>query len=274
MRRNQKYVVMNRRRHGRRVRRNTGLASVLGGADLMRDVVTPVIGGTVGFVAARLLSNGLANVGAVRGMLDSGADAASAANTKIAANLLGIAATLGLSTKVGIIRQNRGALVTGMGLALTDRLIQRFSAGSSYAGYLGEYVDQPMSGFGEYVDQPMSGLGTLYAAAGLGSPTLYAAAGYAEGIDPANQAGVDGLMDVMEAAAGVQEAAAGMGTTMGSGEADAQPPWVSTQDPVTPALEVTGEMPFDKEITASLVTPEGKGFAGGVFARHLFAGMF
>jgi hypothetical protein len=259
------------------------MSSVLGGADLMRDVVTPVIGGTVGFVAARLLSNGLANVAQLRDMLDSGADAAGAANTKIAANLLGIAATLGLSTQVAIIRQNRGALVTGMGLALTDRLIQRFSAGSSYAGYLGEYVDQPMSGFGEYVDQPMSGLGTLYAAAGLGAPTLYAAAGYAEGVDPANQAGVDGLMDVMEAAAGVQEAAAGLGTTMGSGEADAklaamyarrQPPWTSIQDPVTPALAVTGEMPFDKEITASLVTPEGKGFAGGVFARHLFAGMF
>jgi hypothetical protein len=253
---------------------------MLGGADLMRDVVTPVIGGTVGFVAARLLSNGMANVPQLRNMLDSGADAAGAANTKIAANLLGIAATLGLSTQVDIIRQNRGALVTGMGLALTDRLIQRFSAGSAYAGYLGEYVDQPM---GEYVDQPMSGLGTLYAAAGLGAPTLYAAAGYAEGVDPANQAGVDGLMDVMEAAAGVQEAAAGMGATMGSGEADAQlaamyakrqPPWVSTQDPVTPALPVTGELPFEKDITASLVTPEGKGFAGGVFARHLFAGMF
>jgi len=310
MRKNQKYVVMNRRRHGRRVRRNTGMAGMLGGADLMRDVVTPVIGGTVGFVAARLLSNGLANVAPLRNALDSGAaDAAGAANTKIAANLLGIAATLGLSTQVDIIRQNRGALVTGMGLALTDRLIQRFSAGSTYASYLGEYVDQPMgeyvdqpmsglgtmyatAGVGEYVDQPMSGLGTMYATAGVGEyvdqsmsglGTMYAAAGYAEGVDPADQAGVDGLMDVMEAAAGVQEAAAGMGATMGSGEADAQlaamyakhqPPSVSIQNPVTPALPVTGELPFEKDITASLVTPEGKGFAGGVFARHLFAGMF
>ena len=274
MRRNQKYVVMNRRR---RVRRNTGFASVLGGADLMRDVVTPVIGGTVGFVAARLLSNGLANVPQLRGMLDSGAvDAAGASNTKIAANLLGIAATLGLSTKVGIIRQNRGALVTGMGLALTDRLIQRFSAGTAYGGYLGEYVDQPMSGFGEYVDQPMSGLGTMYAAAGVGE--------YVEGVDPANMAGVDGLMDVMEAAAGTaMEAAAGFGDTMGSGEADAslaamyarrQPPFVSTEMPVGGALPINTQSPLDREVKESLVTPEGKGFAGGVFARHLFAGMF
>jgi hypothetical protein len=280
------------RRH-RRVRRN-GVAAMLGGADLMRDVVTPVIGGTVGFVAARLLSNGLANVSQLRGVLDSGSlDAASAPNTKIAANLLGIMATLGLSTKVAIIRQNRGALVTGMGLALTDRLIQRFTTGSPYAGYLGEYVE----GIGEYVDQPMSGLGTMYAAAGTGEyvdqpmsglGTMYAAAGvgmYAEGVDPANMAGVDRAMNIMEAAAGSPyEAAAGFGADdMGSGEADAslaamyakrQPPWVSTVMPVSGALAVTGQMPLDKEIHGSLVTPEGKGFAGGVFARHLFAGMF
>lgn len=278
MRRNQKYVVMNRRHRGRRVRRNTGMAAILGGADLMRDVVTPVIGGTVGFVAARLLSNGLANVSQLRGMLDSGAaDAAGAANTKIAANLLGIAATLGLSTKVAIIKKNRGALVTGMGLALTDRLIQRFStAYPTYGGYLGEYVNQPMGEYvnqpmGEYVDQPMNGLGTMYAAAGVGE--------YAEGVDPANMAGVDGLMNVMEAAAGTMEAAAGMG----DGEADAdlaaiyasrQPGWVSTQMPVSGALAATGQMPLNKEVNGSLVTPEGKGFAGGVFARHLFAGMF
>jgi hypothetical protein len=314
MRKNQKWVVANRRRkHGRRMRRNTGaLSSVLGGADLMRDVVTPVIGGTVGFVAARLLSNGLANVTQLRGMLDSGAvDAAGASNTKIAANLLGIAATLGLSTKVSLIRQNRGALVTGMGLALTDRLIQRFSAGSSYGGYLsgfgeyvdqpmsglgatmyaaagiGEYVDQPMSGFGEYVDQPMSGLGsaTLYAAAGVGD--------YDEGVDPADQGNVDRMMNGMEGSDTMQ-AAAGMGimqAAAGMGEADAKlqamwsqnrPPFTSIEMPSGVAMPVTATLPLDRPIRTSLVTPEarvgstpeGRGYAGGLFARNLFAGMF
>jgi hypothetical protein len=293
MRRNQKYVVMNKRHRRRHMRRNP-FSAVLGGADLMNDVVTPVIGGTVGFIAARLLSNGAANIAQVREMLDRGAtDGAGAINTKIAANLLGIAATLGLSTRVGIIRQNRGALVTGMGLALTDRLIQRFSAGSPYAGYLGEYVTQPL---GEYVSQPMNGLGTMYATAGMGEyvsqpmngmGAYYAAAGmgeYVEGPDPANQASVDGTMDVAEAAAGVAfEAAAGLGATvMGSGEADAelaamyaatQPPWVSTEMPVSGALPITKQFPLDREVRGSLVTPEGKGYAGGVFARHLFAGM-
>jgi hypothetical protein len=299
MRKNQTWLqVKSNRRHGRRVRRNTGL---LGGADLMRDVVTPVIGGTVGFIAARVLSNGLANVAQLRGMLDRGAtDAAGAANTKIAANLLGIAATLGLSTKVAIIRQNRGALVTGMGLALTDRLIQRFAAGSTYGGYLGEYVNQPMDGFGEYVNQPMSGFGeyvnqpmsglgaTFAAAAGMGGdPTMFAAAGvgdYAEGVDPANQANVDAMLNGME---GVEQAAAGMG------EADARlqamwgsnrPPFTSTEMPEGVALAVTGELPLDRSIHTSMVTPEarvgtmntpeGRGFAGGLFARNLFGGMF
>jgi len=296
MRKNQTWVVRNRRKYGRRVRRNTGL---LGGADLMRDVVTPVIGGTVGFIAARVLSNGLANVAQLRGMLDRGAtDAAGAANTKIAANLLGIAATLGLSTKVAIIRQNRGALVTGMGLALTDRLIQRFAAGSAYGGYLGEYVNQPMNGFGEYVNQPMDGLGAaMYAAAGIGEyvnqpmsglgATMFAAAGvgdYAEGVDPGNQANVDAMLNGME---GVEQAAAGMG------EADARlqamwgsnrPSFTSTEMPEGVALAVTGELPLDRSVHTSMVTPEarvgtmntpeGRGFAGGLFARNLFGGMF
>jgi len=252
----------------------------------MRDVVTPVIGGTVGFVAARLLSNGLANVAQLRGMLDSGAvDAAGAANTKIAANLLGIAATLGLSTKVAIIRQNRGALVTGMGLALTDRLIQRWStAYPAYGGYLGEYVSQPMSGFGEYVSQPMSGFGEYVSQpmSGLGA-TMFAAAGYAEGVDPGNQANVEAMLNGME---GVEQAAAGMG------EADARlqemwgrnrPAFTSTEMPEGVALAVTGTLPLDREIHTSMVTPEaqvgtmstpeGRGFAGGLFARNLFGGM-
>ena len=279
--RNPRYVVMNRRhrkssRKGRRrVRRNPF------GADLMTDVLTPVAGGTAGFVAARFLSNGIANVAGIRDILDKGKEAATAENTKLAANALGILATLGLATKVDMIRRHRGALITGMGLALTDRLLRRVTGktadylggfGEYVSSPLGEYVNQPLGayvqtpGFGEYVNQPLSGMGdTLYAAAGA----EYATAGYAEGVDPANQSGVDGMMDVMEAAAGMGDtlyAAAGMGE-------EEQPPFVSTQTPTSQALEVDTTMPYSRPVPSGLVTPEGRGYAGGLFARNLFAGM-
>lgn len=294
-RRNPKYVVVNGRR--RRVRRNAGMA-ILGGADLMNDVLIPVASGTAGFVGARVLSNALANMEMVRNLLDKDKPAAEASNTKIAANVVGIVATLGLGVKVPLIRRHQGAIVTGMGLALVDRLLGRVTGeAASYLGEyvnqpLGEYVNQPLGAYvndpsmGEYVNQPLGGLGTLYAAAG-----------YPEGVDPADQAGVDRTMDVMEAAAGMdgpalQAAAGTMYATAGLGtlyaaaglgaEADAtlqsyyqkhQPPFVSTQTPTDMAMPVTREMPYAEPVPESLVTPEGRGWAGGLFSRSLFAGM-
>lgn len=312
------------------------------GADLMKDVLTPVIGGTAGFVAARVLSNALANVEGIRNILDKDTPAADATNTKIAANVLGILATLGLATKVKAIRDHRGALITGMGLALADRALSKITGPSAdYLSGLGEYVATPLSGLGEYVATPLSGMGeyvatplsgvgeyvatplsggggmgayvsdggvgTMYAAAGLGT-TMYAAAGYPEGVDPANQASVDNTIDVMEAAAGtpVAEAAAGMGTMYAAAglgtmyaaaglghdyvppaqyapEADAslRKMWGRNRMPFTQTITPTGimrdvsrKMPWERPIKESLVTPEGRGYAGGLFARNLFAGMF
>lgn len=270
------------------------------GADLMKDVVTPVAGGTAGFIAARVLSNTVANVGAVRNILDSGRGAADAENTKIVTNVVGILATLGLARRVPLIRRHQGAIVTGMGLALTDRLLGKL--GGALGGSLGEYVSQPLGeyvsqplgayvqdpshGVGEYVSQPL-GADLMYATAGMGE-TLYAAAGMG---DPANQEHVDRTMDIMEAAAGTPmayQAAAGMGNTLyaaaGLGqEADIglermyrreQPPWASIQTPTDVALPVTRDMPYARPVPSGLVTPEGRGYAGGLFSRHLFAGMF
>lgn len=297
-RRNPKYVVMNRRR--RRLRRN----AFLGGADLMKDVLMPVAGGTAGFVAARVLSNALANMDAVRDLLDKDKPASEAANTKIAANVVGILATLGLATKVKLIKDNQGALITGMGLALTDRLLGRVTGDAAqYLAGMGEYVSQPLGEYvsqplGEYVSQPLGGMGGVgdyaklpawqgyeYATAGMGQ-TLYAAAGL--GADPANQALVDAALDAAEHEGGVMQAAAGMGQTLyaaaGLGqESDAalqrmysreQPPFASDYIPTDMALPTTHNMPYARPVPDSLVTPEGKGYAGGLFARHLFGGMF
>lgn len=307
MRRNSKHVVANRRR-SRRVHRNRGrrgLRRNLFGADVMNDVLVPVGAGTAGFIAARLASNGIAQIGAVRGMLDSGAaDGSTAENTKLVANGLAIVATLGLATKVPMIRRHQGAIVTGMGLALADRLLGRVTGpAAAYLQGLGEYFEQPVSGMGEYFEQPVSGLGAyvrdpssmgeyfeqpvsglgappMYATAGMGQAPMYATAGMGVNDDPANQMHVDHAMDVAEAAAGVDQAAAGVGmmyATAGMGQA-ATPPVVdigfkSTVTPTDVAAPITRDLPYAKPIETSLVTPEGKGFAGGLFARHLFGGM-
>jgi hypothetical protein len=300
-RRNPKYVVANKRRRSsrrksskmaknrrrRRLRKN----QLLKGVDLVKDVAIPVAGGTAGFVAARVVSNGIANFEPLRNILDSGKSAAEAENTKIAANVLGILATLGLAPKVALIKQHQGAIVTGMGLALADRFLGKLTGESAaYLAGMGEYVSQPLGEYvsqplGEYVSQPLGD--TYYAAAGLGSGM-----GYALGADPADQGGVDHSMDVMEAAAGMgsaaMQAAAGMGQTMyaaaGLGaEADAQleqyyqkqqPPFASIQTPTDVVRPVTGSMPYSRPVPETVVTPEGRGYAGGLFARHLFAGMF
>lgn len=298
--RNSKRRSTKRNRRRRRVRKNQFF-----GADLMKDVVTPVLGGTAGFVAARVISNGVANVGAIRGLLDKDKPAADAENTKIAANVLGIVATLGLARRVPMIKRHQGALVTGMGLALTDRLLGRLTgdAAAYLSGGFGEYVSQPLGEYvsqplGAYVDTPMNGMGTLYAAAGVGEYVDQPLSGGLGMDDPADQSQVDNAMNVMEAAAGtpVMAAAAGMGTmyaTAGMGTlyaaaglgaeedsrlkrmyAKEQPPFVSIQTPTDLALTVNKEMPWARPVPSSLVTPEGRGYAGGVFARHLFGGMF
>jgi len=308
----------NRRRH--RLRRNF---FKLYGKDVITDIAMPAGYATAGFLAANALSNLAANSDQVRGVLDAGRPADAALATKSIVNAAVIAGALGLSAwahragKMSMITENATPVLTGMGLALIARLLR----GTGMASYLGEYVEQPMGAFGEYVEQPMQGLGayvddpshgmgreTYYAAAGLGRETYYAAAGYHEGIDPANQEGVDGLMDVMEATGNtVMEAAAGVGQTYyaaaglgGVGEyieetdidgwygkhpdfvrpgsmtegGRMEPPFASIQTPVEGAKLITGEMPYERKIPSSLVTPEGRGYAGGLFARNLFAGMF
>ena len=309
------YTIMSNKRHGRRMRKNPLMVY---GRDLLSEVVMPAGVATGGFLIANALSNAVASNEGMRNLLDRGRDADQALATKSVANGVGILATLGVAAygaKSGnkLITDNATPLLTGMGLSLIARLLR----GTGLSPYLGEYVEQPMSGLGQtyyaaagvgaYVNDPSAGIGdaTYYATAGLGQ--------YAEGIDPADQASVDGLMDVMEAAAGspILEAAAGVGeyieqpmngvgeyveqpmsgmgdatyyATAGLGaEADAtlqkwyqkhQPPFASIQTPTDMAAAVTKEIPYDRPIPTSLVTPEGKGYAGGLFARSLFAGMF
>jgi hypothetical protein len=115
-------------------------------------------------------------------------------------------------------------------------------------------------------------------------PAMEAAAGYHEGVDPGDQSSIDRTMDAMEgtlyAAAGMGEtlyAAAGLGAEADAGlkamYAQSQPPFASIQTPTDMARRVTASLPYARKVPDSMVTPEGKGYAGGLFARNLFAGM-
>jgi hypothetical protein len=187
-----------------------------------------------------------------------------------------------------------------------------FAMGETYyaAAGIGEYVNSPINGIGEYVNSPINGLGefgeyvnspinglgeTYYAAAGVGE-TYYAAAGvgemgeyvnspinglgYVEGVDPGDQGQIDSLMDTMEAAAGVgaaelSETASRIGAPFTAKQFE------TTFTPVDVARPVVRTMAEDLPVTAGPVdpealpqsTPEGRGYAGGVFARNLFSGM-
>lgn len=305
-RRNPRYVVMNGRR--RRMRRNLAVY----GVDVVKGIVVPGVSVLGGLVAARALAMGAVQSDAVRNLLDRDSAPDAAWKTRVAANVVGIAGTLALGATrfAAPYRATLGWAVAGMGASLAGMALARLLPNQPWAQALagmGEYVNQPLSGMryaaagigeyvnqplgayvtdpsagmGEYVEQPLSGV--QYATAGLG--TLYAAAG-ADNIDPSDQGAIDGLMDVMEAAAGTMEAAAGMGTLyaaagMGA-EADQelqdmyaalQPPFASIQTPTDIAKPIDHEMVSTKPVKASLVTAEGRGgYSGGLFAGTLFGG--
>jgi hypothetical protein len=252
-------------------------------------------------MVANAAANAAAAMPSLTNMLDAGR--ADPIVTKSLAGALGAGLTLAFAGKLpSMLRQNITPIVAGMGCAVAVRLLR----GTQAAPYLGrwgagfgEYVDQPLGAYvqdpsmGEYVDQPL-GEYVDQPLGGLGSPTMYAAAGMGD------QGSVDGLMDTMEAAAGVgaYEAAAGMGTMYaaagmgddGSGvvgspiaiptftpsvgpSGNQQPPFVSMVTPIDQAKLVTATMARDLPIKTGIVTSEGRTGEGGIFSRSIFGGM-
>jgi len=272
-------------RNARRMLRN------IFGADIMRDVVTPVVGGTVGFVLARYVGN-MAS--------ERIPQLADPRYGKLAAAAVLIPATFAAARMYpGMIRQNSGAVVLGVGLAAAESFIRNTpllggapiaavvseppapsapapsapapsapapSAASGFGAYynegmlgLGRGYDlshagapyQGMLGIGEYVDQPMSGLGTMYAAAGIG-----------EYVDQPMSGG-DGLSDL-----------AGLGEPGDQGAVDRSMNSMESISTITPtdlALRAPNR-PQVKRVTTPFASGD-QGYAGGMFARHLFSGM-
>jgi hypothetical protein len=299
-RRHSRKLRSNKRRSHRRSSRRSSLALRMNGLRGLRrnqivtgikNMVKPVALGAGGFLAARLLGSAAAKMDYLTKMLDK-SDPVMAPNTKIVANIVGIVATIAVGGKIPYVKDNREAIVVGMGLALVDRLIAKAAwapaMGETFyaAAGTGEYVNSPINGFGEYVNSPINGLGeTFYAAAGIGGSRA-AAAGtgegdYPEGIDPADQDQIDGIMDVMEASAGVGDDVVLSPTMSKIGRAFGRKQFEYTGTPLDVMRPVTAEMDRNRPVTAGPITeeaivgptPGGRGYAGGVFAKNLFSGM-
>ncbi len=271
-----RYVVVNGRRK-RRMRRNMTIM----GIDPITQVLMPGGYAVGGLILANGLANAVANVEGVRNVLDAGHPAESAVWTKSLVGALAAGGLLAFSGKLpSMLRQNITPIVAGMGCAVAVRLLRGQASIAPYLGRygVGEYVSQPMGAYvtdpsmGEYVSQPMgeyvesgmSGLGTAYAMAGDNT---------------------DRQMDVMEAAAGVgaYEAAAGMGVMyaaagMGNDTGEPklpQPPFISTEQPIDMAANVTGQMPRTLPVPAADYAREdsGRRRGRGIFSGSLFDGM-
>lgn len=295
MSRNPLWVVRPNHRR-RRMRRNMTIF----GVDPISQIAIPGAYAVGGLMVANAAANAAAAMPTLTNTLDAGRADPIVTKSLVGAGVAGLAIAFG-GKLPAMLRSNLTPIVAGMGCAVAVRLLR----GTQAAPYLGrwgagfgEYVDQPLGAYvqdpsmGEYVDQPL-GEYVDQPLGGLGSPTMYAAAGLG------SQDAVDGLMDVMEAAAGVgqYEAAAGMGTLyaaagLGEGEGEAgspialptftppvgpngqqQPPFVSTQTPIDVAHPVTAMMNRDLPIKRSIVTSEGRTGEGGIFSRSIFGGM-
>lgn len=251
-------------RNARRVLRN------LFGADVVRDVVTPVVGATVGFIAARYAGN-MASARIPR--------LADPRYGKLAAAAVLIPATFAAAKMSPTVRANAGAVVLGVGLAAAESFLRNtpLLGGAPAAALLAPPPAVPTpTGTGSYYSEGMlSGLGRGYDVShagapyqgmlGLGEPTMYAAAGVGEYVDqPMNGMGDgDGL-------AGIGD----LGEPGDQGAVDVaahRMEAISTITPTDLALKA-GVMPQVKRVTTPFAAAD-KGYAGGMFARHLFSGM-
>lgn len=250
-RRNRRSMKPNRRR----LRRN------IFGTDIMSGVVVPVLGGTAGFIAVRALGNFWAN------MPNFPLVAGNPRASKLAAAVVGIPLAYWASKKMPMVRDNSGAIVLGMGLAATEGYLRgtpwltgspaslladlRAQHAVASAGGAAPAPSAPTaaapaaapatSGFGQYYTPGMLGLGYGVDVSHYGAPYQ----------------GMLGLGDDLDqSVAPTQDGATG----------------VSTVTPTDVASAMSNQ-PQARRVRERMVSPEDRGYAGGMFARHLFAGM-
>jgi hypothetical protein len=267
-----------RRRHSRKVRSNRSrrrarrvLRNIFG-ADVMRDVITPVLGGTVGFVLARYAGN-MASMRIPQ--------LADPRYGKLAAAAVLTPAIFAAAKMSPTVRANAGALVLGVGLAAAESFLRNtpFLGGAPAAALIAPptmpTVTSPPATGSYYSEGMLSGLGRGYDLSHAGAPyqgmlglgsTMYAAAGVGEYVDQP----MSGMGDGGDGLAGIGD----LGEPGDQGAVDAatnRMEAISTITPTDLALKA-GVLPQVKRVTTPFAAGD-KGYAGGVFARHLFSGM-
>ena len=208
----------------------------------MRDVITPVVAASAGFVAARYAGNMLA-------MRDLGTSNPKLAKT-IAAGV-GIPLVYALRTRYPIVGRNAGALVLGMGMASAEGWLR---------------------------DTPL--LGGSPAAAAIMEPDLGPETALTAGPIPIPAVDIPGEVNVVEGGTGSyydyptnQYGQAALsdyysGGMLGGLGDEA----ISTVTPTDVAMRATN-FPQVREVTEQFASQGDRGHAGGVFARTLFSGM-
>jgi hypothetical protein len=167
----------------------------------------------------------------------------------------------------------------------------------SLNGDMGGYVAQAAAGMGEYVSQSLNGIGEysegvdpsdqegvdgmIDAAegyAGLGTSVMAATAGLGTSV----MAATAGLYGFGEHAAGdAQNEDRGIMTSRGIYNYFTNPqeanggrlPSVSIEDAPMPVTNMGTAQPGAVPIGENVATPEGRGYAGGIFGRHVFGTM-
>jgi hypothetical protein len=227
----------------------------------MGKVITPVLGGAAGFIAARYAGNMAATK-------DWGTTDPRKAKTAAAA--IGIPAVFALSRTTPMLARHSGALVLGMGLAAAESWLRDtpLLGGSRAAAAVIEDlplpVDDVLPGTAPLVDEPGEqtivegdGLSSYYGYATNAdgqalSDDYYTASMLGSTADPSNQSAVEASLDSMEANGG-------------------DVPAISTIDPTGLALRAR-RWPQTAPVRERFANGD-RGQAGGLFARNLFSGM-
>jgi len=210
----------------------------------MKSVLVPVLGGAAGFVGARYLGNMVA-------MKDWGTT--DPRTGKLIAAAVGIPATFAVSRKMkgGMLSRHSGAIVLGMGLAAAEAYLR----------------NTPMLGGGRAAAALTNGGGTLVPEGLVPADAPPAEVAAAE---VAAETTGDGL-----SAYYTQSMLGSLGDPADQGEVEAtmdraEP--VSTVIPTDRAL-VARDWKQWRKVNERFANRGDRGYAGGIYARHLFSGM-